>query len=94
MTTMMRQQRRDADNGQQSRWQQRSRTHQRCDADNGQQLRQRCREADPTTLVDTCKEDMVEVVRIFWGLKEDKMGNVVWDGTCMVLKYYYFFQYT
>ncbi len=28
-------------------------------------------------------EDMVEVVRIFWGLKEDKMGNVPRGGTCM-----------
>ncbi len=49
-------------------------------------------EDDATTLVDACKEDMVEVVRIFWGLREEKMGNVVWGGTCMVLKYYYFFQ--
>jgi hypothetical protein len=28
-------------------------------------------------------EDMVEVVRIFQGLREDKMGNVPWGGTCM-----------
>ncbi len=47
---------------------------------------------DAMMLVDTCKEDMVEVVRMFGGLREDKMGNVVWGGTCMVLKYYCFFQ--
>ncbi len=28
-------------------------------------------EDDATTLVDTRKKDMVEVVRIFWGLRED-----------------------
>jgi hypothetical protein len=28
-------------------------------------------------------EDMVEVVRIFWELREDKMGNVPWGGMCM-----------
>jgi hypothetical protein len=26
---------------------------------------------------------MLEVVRIFWGLREDKMGNVPRGGTCM-----------
>ncbi len=35
-------------------------------------------EDDATTLVDTRKEDMVEVVRMFQGSREDKMGNVVW----------------
>ncbi len=47
--------------------------------------------ADEATTLDTCKEDMVEVVRIFCRLREDKMGNVAWGGTCMVLKYYYYF---
>jgi hypothetical protein len=28
-------------------------------------------------------EDMVEVVRIFQGLREDKMGNMLRGGTCM-----------
>jgi hypothetical protein len=28
-------------------------------------------------------EDMVEVVRIFWGLREDKVGNVPQGGTYM-----------
>ncbi len=48
-------------------------------------------EDDAMTLVDTCKKDRVKVVRIYWELREDKMGNVVWGGTCMVLKYYYYF---
>ncbi len=38
-----------------------------------------------TMLVDTCKsEDMVEAVRILGGLREDKMGNMAWGGTCML----------
>jgi hypothetical protein len=37
------------------------------------------------TLVDNCKgEDMVDMVRIFWGLREDKVVNVAWGSTCMV----------
>ncbi len=48
-------------------------------------------EDEVKTLVDTCKEDMVEVLRIFCRLREDKMGNVACGGTCMVLKYYYYF---
>jgi hypothetical protein len=37
------------------------------------------------TLVDMRKgEDTVEVVIIFWGLREDKMGNVPQGGCWMV----------
>jgi hypothetical protein len=42
-------------------------------------------EDEATTLVDTCKgEDMVEVLIIFQGLREDKMGNVPRGGCWMV----------
>jgi hypothetical protein len=46
-----------------------------------------------TMLVDSCfiGENMVEVVRIVCGLREDKMGNVAWGGNCKVLKYNYYF---
>ncbi len=33
-------------------------------------------EDEVATLVDTCKEDMVEVVRIFHGLREDEVPQI------------------
>jgi hypothetical protein len=39
-------------------------------------------EDEATTLVDTCKENMVDVVRIFWGLREERWE--MWYGVVPV----------